>query len=1101
MGDSPRLTFSMLQFFQSNDMSALTNAFCERSKSIQIDPFAPLTVIVQSFGTGQWLKLQLALKQGISANLNYVLPANFIWELYRNLLEQTEHSPFDKELLSWRLMALLPGQTSPEFDAVNRYLDAPGDPDLRIYQLANKIADLYNQYLLYRPDWILAWENGEDLVNNNKHPWQAILWRNLLEATPEFATQHRARLHERSLNKLSQMTEPSTLPPHLSVFGLSSIPPMQLETLRALSCHINVDIYFLNPCQHYWGDIVSERGIARRSIRQLVNKSGALEEEDYLEVGNPLLASLGRQGRDFLEMILEAGDINTLDFFDEKSVTSALSYLQNDIFNLEFGGQFGSDQAIIKLKLDTQDRSIQIHSCHSKLREIEILYDQILATIAGNPHINPGDIIVMAPKVTDYAPFINSVFKDHIHYGIADRSLSDESPLINCFVKLLELPESRLSSIEVMDLLEFPAIARKFSLDDEDLNTIAYWIRESGIRWETDGESKARNWQIPANNQNTWQFGLDRLLLGLALTPDGGIVNETLPFEVDLGDTELLGTLCEIFGLLKYYRSELEKPRSAQNWQITINSLLSDFFETEDRETLDISTIQLLTQKLTEHTENADHKVDISGHLLRYWINLQLADSGSSISFISGGITFATLVPMRSVPFKMVCLLGMNDKEYPRENRDISFNLMLDQAGRKGDRSRRIDDRYLFLEAILSARDVLYVSFEGRSLKDNQVKPPSVVVSELMEYNEAVFETIELIEHPLQPFSRRYYFTRDVGTELAKADTNKNRNDDRPGLVTFQRSWYDALDSPIEVGPFLDSDLAPADENELNSIGQLVDFLTHSGRYFLQKRLGIYFTTDENELLETESFTLDGLERYQLSDAALKALIKKQDIRDWHREMIASGFVMEGPIGASYLEAEVKHAQLIYGELETYLEESMENYHGTITVSGIELEGHLRNLTAEHILSYRSGKLRRRHLIENWLNHLFASASGLNTDLLSISRGKNSADISRLLALSQDQAMAHLENVVNLYKEGLKSPLFLPPETSFSFVLSMDAKDDFDLAQRAAVKAWNGNEFSESQDVYWRRLFDVRDVMDEGFYENAGIVYGPLLLNMEVISS
>ncbi len=1071
----------MLQFFQSNDMSALTNAFCERSKFAETDPFVASTVIVQSFGTGQWLKLQLAKKHGISANLDCVLPAQFIWELYRALLDQPQQSPLDKDLLTWRLMSIVPEQKSREFESITRYLDKPGDPDLRTYQLVNKIAGLFDQYLVYRPEWILAWEQHRDLIKNNPHPWQPLLWQILMDSNPELAAQHRARLHQRAMQQIHNLTDLDRLPPRVSVFGLSSLPLTQLETLRGLAAHIDVDIFFLNPCHHYWGDIVSEKGKARRSVRSLIGKSGALAEEDYLEVGNPLLASLGKQGREFLELILDTNDINILDFFAEKPATSALGLLQKDIYNLEFGGEFGSNKIPVKRHLDDTDNSIQIHSCHNKLREVEILYDQLLSIFSLNPDVKPGDVIVMTPNVADYAPFIHCVFKDQIHYAIADRSLSEQSTLIGSFCKFLELPESRLTSTEVMDFLEVPAIARKFNLGEDELSTISYWVNGAGIRWEIDGSTKSDRWKVPDSNQNTWRFGLDRLLLGIAMDSHNGLFNSNLPFDVDIGDTELLGTLCHFVQLLDNYRNQLDKSQTATEWQTTVNSLLNELFSPLDEETLDISMIQTLMQKLVDDTATTNYQAQISGQLMRYWINQQFADTSSSAGFISGGITFATLVPMRSIPFKVVCLLGMNDQKYPRDNRSLSFDLMTTEASRKGDRSRRADDRYLFLEAMLSASEVLYISYEGQSMKDNQIRPPSVVVSELLDYMHQVFDAYSVTKHPLQPFSRRYF--------------------SGGALISFQRHWYQALVEPPDIHPFVDMQLPAIEDNKIESIQQLTKFFQHSGKYFLQQRLGVYFDTDETELQDTESFSLDGLQRYHLSDSALDALIKGQNINDWQDEMTASGFVMHGPVGDSYMEIELQHAQYVYGELEGYLEKASDKYHGSITVSGYRLQGHLGHLAGDFVLSFRSGTLRKRHLIENWINHLFASAAGLKVESIDVSRGKNKAEVSRLLAIPQETAIRHIEQLVSLYHTGLSSPLFLPPETTFRFVESMSANEDIGLAKEAALKVWDARGFSESSDPYWSRLFDATTMIDENFIELAGLVYGPLHISWQEVSS
>ncbi|MCZ6503542.1 MAG: exodeoxyribonuclease V subunit gamma, partial [Gammaproteobacteria bacterium] len=445
--------------------------------------------------------------------------------------------------------------------------------------------------------------------------------------------------------------------------------------------------------------------------------------------------------------------------------------------------------------------------------------------------------------------------------------------------------------------------------------------------------------------------------------------------------------------------------------------------------------------------------------------------------FVSGGITFATLVPMRSIPFKVVCLLGMNDGEYPRQDHPASFDLIAIEGARKGDRSRRADDRYLFLEAMLSARDIFYVSYEGKALKNNQAKPPSVVVSELVDYTSQVFESVNIIEHPLQPFSRRYFQGSD--------------------LTSFQKHWYNALQEKVTAPVFIDNDLSMPEELELQSVQQLISFFRHSGKFFLQQRLGIYFDYDEIDLQDTESFTLDNLERYELSDSALKALVKGEDIMDWRDKMVASGFVMDGSNGKVYLDRELQHAQNIYDSLGAYLEQAGKRFQGSVILCDSAVQGHLDHVGESFALNYQSGVLRKRHLLEIWINHLFANAAGLNIETISVSRGKGSrgkdrAETNRMHPVARDEAIAYLEQLASIYRQGLSSPFCFPPETTFSFVETLQKSEDVAAAREVATRKWNDGDYSEGKDIYWSRLFDIPQDLDNNFVKHAQQVYGTL---------
>lgn len=1071
----------MINLVQSNSMYRLVDAFAERARLAPADPFEPQTVIVQSFGMGQWLKLRLAEREGISANIDCVLPANLVWRLYRTLLpgiEIPEESPWSIERLAWHLMRILPDFDGDRFVGVQQFLSGSGDPQVRLFQLAGKIAALFDQYLVYRPEWMIGWEtNREDAPDS----WQADIWRALTHAPGLQFKPHRAHLHRETLKALRDRESlPAGVPGHIAVFGLSSLPAMHLEALHALSRHVDIDLYFLNPCRHYWGDIVSEKDLARRSVKRILGKDDVLDDRDYLDVGNPLLSSMGKQGREFLELLLEIDDLVEQDAFVTPHGDTMLEIVKQDIFDLEFGGEFGSEVAPTRQTVAGTDRSLQVHACHSRMREVEVLYDQLLAMIRDDPDITPGDIIVMAPDVAEYAPYIDAVFKDRIYYAVADRSLTQESPVLVAFETLMALPNSRLTSTEVMDLLEVPTIARKFGLSEEDLSTVNDWIREAGIRWELDGQSKATRWDLPPQHGNTWQFGLDRLLLGYAMERDAGIFGSILPFDLEAAQAPVLGQLCHFVTLLGEYRDALDEAKTVAAWQQTILALIDDFFDPHNTEELELGTVRELLITLQEQTSAAGYDEPLSPDMIRHWLDRELSRSRQNRGFISGGITFATLVPMRSVPFKVVCLLGMNDGEYPRESRPVAFDLMERGPHRKGDRSRRHDDRYLFLEALLSAQKHFYVSFEGRGQRDNQEKPPSVLVSEFIDYAERIFDRELLTVHRLQPFCEDYY------------DENVS------GLITFDRNWYDALrGGSTPHGPFADTEFEQDPELAARELSQLTNFFRNPSRYYLRNRLGVYFEDDDVDLADTESFSLDGLERHQLAASALYALLHGGSIDAWREEMTASGLVMDGDIGAAQLDRELGRAHSIHGavaELEGIETLETETLHGTLSLPDRRetIAFSIANVIDHDILDIRPGMLRKRQLMEAWLTHLFANAVLGDFSTITFSFDHHKAKKSRIEPLDSADARRRLVELLTLFDEGLASPLPFLPETSYVYFEVLEDQGREKSIEKA-LQVWEDiSPGSEGQDRNYQRLLSFPRDFDQRFEDVARTIYAPL---------
>ena len=1098
----------MLNLFQSNRMPVLAKIFCVRNDEPG-DPFTPLSVIVQNRELGRWLKFSLAREYGISANVDCCFLAAFFWELYKRLpavQAAAEESPFDSARLVWRIMALLRKEKIDD-RALRNYLDQPGDSSLRHYQLSYEIAELFNQYLIYRPEWMLQWESGE----NNPAPaplrWQPELWRALLADMGKYGVLHRAKLHRMLLEQLTAGEYPvQSLPPRISVFGLSAMPAMQLQTLQALAGHIEVDIYFLNPCRHYWGDIASDKEQARRSMRALLGGKTELVDDDYLEAGNPILASLGKQGREYFEMLLDMPLLQTAEQFLEHEGATALELVKNDILELTFGGEFDSGAALEPQSPPDED-SLQIHACHSPLREIEVLHDELLRLMDNRKDLSPGEVLVMAPDIAGYAPFIHSVFGDGIPFSIADRGVMEESPLINGFLALLKLPESRFTGAEVVDLLDTPAIARRYGLSAEDLRQVTLWIRDTGVRWELDGADKEKYWQVPPGGHNTWEFGLDRLLLGFAMT-DENTWNGLLPSAATTEDARLIASLSHFVELLGKYRDELSEQRPPAAWRKLLSRLMADFFLPVDEEAPEFDRLQALIEEFEDATQVGGCEENLSYVLIHHWIQQQLRDVFTRNRSPYGVVQFANMSSVRGIPRRVICLLGLNDGEYPREERPHSFDLMSlrNNDYRKGDMSRRQDDRYLFLESLLSAEEVFYLSYVGRGVRDNQEKPPSMVVTEWLHYLQALFgeENIKPVAHSLQPFNPRYY--------------------QGGRLQSRQSPWYDALAKKPAQSPIFCRDPLPA--AACDSLDQLERFFSHSGKYFLQQRLKVYFNADEIELKDTESFSLDALEGYHLADDALNHLIRDASLEAWQERQLAAGVVLPGNSGREQLSVRIDRAEAIHAALkETLAKGRRPPQSGVIELDGAAIQYRFDEIYGDTHLFYRVGSLRRKDLLMAWLRHLALSATaGDSVETRMIGRkdsgGKTGAEVRCFAPLDAELSRQYLGELLKLYRLGTARPLLLPPETSYAYYENYvkteaagkagSAEPSFPdekhieteaagKAKEAAVNKWNSSYGGapEGDDIYWARLFSLPEALDgkeraEEFHAHAVKLWQPL---------
>ncbi|HBX55241.1 exodeoxyribonuclease V subunit gamma [Pseudomonas sp. UBA2684] len=1080
----------MLTLYHAPDLETLGELATTLLATPARDPFAPARVVVPSQGMGRWLTLELARSQGIAMQLEVQLPAKFVWDLSRLCLGQLpEQSAFSPSSLSWRLYDWLcePAHLA-EAPRLAHYL-AGGDERRRL-SLAVKIADVLDQYLLYRDDWLAAWERNELLDLGPDEAWQALLWRELTKD----GHPHRARLLEDLLRRLYDATPIAGLPERLLVFGISSLPPHHMRVLEGLARHTQVVIFALNPCREAWGEI--------RDIRELARQPEAGPEDWYLDVGHPLLASLGKQGRDFFDSLFSLASVEgsqetgLYSEDDDLHDASLLQALQNDILRLR------TRQPDERLVLREDDRSLELHIAHSPLREVEILHDQLLARFAADPALTPDQVVVLTPDIERYAPYIEAVFAPRegvprIPFSLADRSLRAEIPLIEAFLNLLALPESRFAAEEILTGLEQPAIARRAGIEAEDLPLLRDWLREAGVRWGRDGAHREQL-GLPADAAFTWRQGLDRLLLGFAAPPQlaglgAPLLGDSWPLDaLEGGRAQLLGRLVAFVERLAALAQQLQRARSLSEWAESLQQLIDSLFD--EREAGD--TLLLLSKACAALKEQGDAsgvERPIELALIRQQLTAALEQGSAASGFLTGAVTFCTMVPMRSLPFRLVCLLGLDDGALPRRTPAAGFDL-ISQAPRRGDRARRLDDRYLLLETLLSARSGLYLSYVGRDPRSNAELPPSVLVSELLDVvdltaicaadGEKASARITQ-QHPLQPFAPGNF----AGGQQAGFAA--------PWFRAAQR-LSQAAESPT---PFA-SVLAEPDQDRPGGApltlepSQLIHCFKHPARYLLEQRLGLRLAEGEEALAGDEPFSVEWTSQHGLRQLALHAIERGWSERQERAVAAASGWLPVGELGQA-------HWGQIRGPIRAFAptlfderpDDPSQPLLVDIELAGVRIHGWLDGVSASGLFDYRLRDLGAWELAPFWLRHLLlncAATPGISRD-------------SRLLSPKSEWRLGPLAGPLELlepwlhaYKSALCEPLPVLAKCSYGFAKKWrkpGRKEPIDAARSEARVMWHGNDYmtGEGQDPWNALAFRDREPLGERFEALAEQLYGPAL--------
>ncbi|MFQ2094437.1 exodeoxyribonuclease V subunit gamma [Aeromonas taiwanensis] len=1116
----------MFTLYHSNQLDLLKELLVSRIRQAPLShPFEREQILVQSPGMAQWLKLELAKAFGIAANIDFPLPASFIWEMFtRVLADVPRQSPYNKGSMSWQLMTILPALLDrPAFAPLAAYLsgdDAESlqDPEqVRLWQLCQKVADLFDQYLVYRPDWIARWEQGEglsqELAGVSGQDWQPELWRELVARTLALAPSgyHRANLYEEFIHELERTPDlPGKLPRRVFVFGISALPPRYVEALLALGSRdeLEVHLFVTNPCRYYWGDLLDRKTLAR-----LENKLKPGTDLDTLQgPANPLLASMGKLGRDYLHQLMEL-EVPQIEAFVDIDDTSLLHAIQKDVLELaERGaGTFELDSSQHKSPIDASDGSLQIHACHGPMRELEVLHDRLLALFEQDPTLTPKDVVVMMPDVNSYGPYIQAVFgaRGQIPFAVSDRAASQESPLLQSFLALLRLPNARLGAGELLAILEVPAVLRRFELDDDEFNQLRRWVQETGIRWGLD-DGYPERFDLPRLSGNSWLFGLRRMLLGFAMG-DGEPVAGILPYADIEGQQGLaLGKLAWFVDSLAEFLPRLQQAQLLPEWIACLNELLERFYQADEDEERQLQLIRSQLADWLAQLGEARFEQPISADLLQDYLGSVLGESRSSQRFLAGQVNFCTLMPMRSIPFRQVCLLGMNDGVYPRTLPPMGFDLMA-VAGRRGDRSRRDDDRYLFLEALLSAQQGLYISYQGFSAQDNSEKVPSVLLAELIDYVRQGFvlagdEGLDdetsgrrllehlIVEHPLTPYSRSYFYP----------EANS-------GLFTYAADWLPALSPQRGAANFQSGELPLPPEwgkEQGLELAELLRFYRQPAKYFLNRRLKVWFELDEAEIEDSEPFELDGLQHYQLKALLLDAHLaegespeRSDSVSTRRQRLQLSGLLPQGWFGSLLLDDLDAEMGKLAARLRPWVatnEADKQAVEIDISLTQGQLQGWI-DTQKGRLLVIKPGSFNGKDLLLGWIQHLCLSLSDAPGDTL-LFDAKQSLRLPRLPA---DEARPKLAALVALWMQGMKRPLPFFPSTAWEWIKEIEKDPEKpEAADKAALARFNGGYMvtGEGQDVYVARCFPELD--DEVLAQLQALArehLTPLLTTMEMM--
>ncbi|CUR53395.1 RecBCD enzyme subunit RecC [Serratia symbiotica] len=1089
------------------------------------NPLQQEIILVENISIAQWLQTQFTKEFHISANINYSILEKFIWDIFNKVLFNiSEKNTFNTNTLTWKLMYLIEKFIFfPSFSSLRYYLTNDKDKN-KIYQLSNQIAYIFKEYIIYRPQWLKIWQHKKyinELTNIQK--WQAKLWRGLIQHEYKLKKNkwNPINLYDRCINILNNTKNFSYNFPHrIFIYNLPTIPPIYLNLLKILSHHIDIHLMVINPCKYFWGDI--QENISKNYKKNNIKIYSNVQKKTYnfnLKIikksfhqknkkNNPLLTSWGKLKHDYLHCLLKLNTIKQINNFINIPTNSMLHTVQNNILELKNCTMFNItnkkiNKNINKFKLKSNDNSFSIHNCHNQQHEIEILHNQLLTMLIKDPKLMPEDILVIVTDIKSYIPYIKNVFnnvskKYYLPFSIPNYKSYQNHPIFKAFISLLDLPINRSTSEQILELLEIPEIAMNFNIDKEELILLHQWIDESGIRWGLDNHD-IHKLNLPITKKNTWKFGIKRMLLGYAMHSKIGSWKDIFPYDESSGSAIKLTEKLEIFiNSIKYWKELLNKKKPLKKWLPLCKELINTFFIQNNENTTLFNIITTQWKKninygLTEKYINTIPLNILKNNLIEHVKNIPIKQQ-----YIAKKINFYSIENMRSVPFKVICLLGMNNKIYPRTQKLIEFNLIKQQP-QYGDYNKNNNDRDIFLNAILSARQKIYISFIGYNIKNNQKYHPSFLITELLEYLEQIYylnnnekfninlNMLHIKNHILKKHSY-------ISFSFKNFICNSKYNICNPYQLLKNNNI-------IKSVPFNKFSL-PQNIKKI-SLKNLQFFYNHPIRAFFQLSLGVNFNIKKNILKNEEPFIIDKLTQYKLNNELLRTMIEGKDYNYIFQREYISGKLPFKSFGKIYWQ---KQEEDMINLAKKIRSEYNSNYKLKINfkINNIYINGDLNQVQKDGLLRWKPKKLSIIDGIQLWLEHLiYCCNGGIGNSRM---YGKKNT-IWHFPSLTLDKAQKYLTNLILGYQYGLCNPLLLLNKSGWGWLTQCFQKNTQTInwtkkIQDKAIKnflyIFNGNQYiiGEGKDPYIQRiLYNLDDIYLKKILSEVEHYFLPIIQN------
>ena len=1093
----------MLHVRTGDSLGGLATELAEVLRTPLDDPMQAEWIGIPTQGVMSWLEIELARHLGAQPGRNDGIAANidlkFSGDLHRRILAAHEGQrdgtdPWHIDRLVWTVVQVLADEADDQASLIAPIARLAGGGSL--YGQARRLADLLDRYISNRPQMVRQWANGHAVDGAGAPIETSASWQ------PALFQLVRARIGAPSpaerrdeLLAVARADEPAIdLPNRISLFGFTALPGglTFLNQLEALAEHRDVHLYLWQPSPGL-GEWV-HRDVAvdhpESSLSGLVRPQSDLRGSQL----HPLVRSWAKPSREAEVLLADAQrrDVR-VDALPPTSTPrgTLLSQLQH---RLRVGRPTSDPFAIA-----AGDDSLVVLPCHGQIRQVEVLRDEILHILDDDPTLNESDIVVLCPSLADYAPLIEAVFgapaaagtvaepaaadapppsdAPQLAYQITDRSLTQLNPVLGALASLLDMLSGRFGASVVSDFVGLPVVRARYGFSDDEFGTIVSWIEALDVSWGLDAPKRAPWIRDDHYAAGTWSAAIDRLLTGVALSdPDDSLsIGGVLPFGVEGTAIDVAGRLAEFLVRLSSLATEVATPRPIGEWSTLLQDVVTEFFQPPADQAWQSSSVSAMLADVAErandaagagpgsHDREVRHDVDLTLSDIRRLVGDQAGGSSPPTKFFRGGITVTSLSPLRGVPFRVVCILGLDDEGIRTGGGDGDDLLALTPM--IGDRDRRADVRQSLFEALMSASERVVITRTGRSRLNNKPVPMTAALAELRDamIDGATFVDAAAVDAVLE---------RDASCN--GFDPSNFRGDRRSfDPVAFAGALV-VSGAQIDRPPFL---VAPLPLDRPDAVIELADLqrmLRSPIEFFLTRRLELQLTrvggdgTDDEIPLE-----YNALESWDVGERLLDALRSGSTVEQFRIIEAAKGSLPPGIFGDQALGGIETLAESVLDRAEELGVANVEPERISIDLvlpSGTRLVGlvdAVRGPTHLGPVTLGTGKLKPKRLLRAWIDLLALAASRPTEPWAALLIGqpetkKKDVVVHQRLAFPDDcepgpTAEEALEVLVDLYRRSLGEPLPVFPDTSPALYRDKGAPAKWS-------SAFNGNVFGDRHD-------------------------------------